>query len=199
VLVELALGLAATTAVSDADAGAEAEVCDEDADADADVDACDDVAVPELGAAGDVEVELVLVLLLGLLLGLVLDGVGFGELEEGDGVGFGELEVGDGVGFGELEEGDGVGVGVLVAGSTWHLVAVLGPAEVPGLGEAVMSRSAPARATPGRPTSTPRVRNPPASTLSITARTCASRMKNALVSATHQGCCLLFVGSEAIR
>jgi hypothetical protein len=153
----------------------------------------DPAAEVEPDGAGDAGVRL------GLPLGLELDGAGVGELE--DGVGVGELEDGDGLGVGELEDGDGVGVGVLVAGSTWHLVSVLALApagalglaealalaEVPGLGEAAASRSALARAVPGRPASTPRARNPQASTLSIAARTCASRMKNALVSATHSG------------
>jgi hypothetical protein len=167
-------------AVSEAEAGA--EVCVAGADVDAEV-------VPELGAVGDAAAGLVL----GVLLGVVLEGGALGELDDVDGVGDGELDEGDGVGDGELDEGDGVGVGVLVAGSTWQLVAVFALAEVPGLGEAA-GRSTAARATPGRPTSTTRV-----STLSITARTCASRMKNALVSATHQDCWLLFVGSEATR
>jgi hypothetical protein len=103
----------------------------------------------------------------------------------------------------------GGGVGVLVAGRTWHVVAVfalalalaealalvlavvvaLAEAEVLALAlvlaEALVLGDAaaltvPARAAPGQPASTPRVRNPPASKLSTAARTYARRMNIAL-------------------
>jgi hypothetical protein len=130
---------------------------------------------PELDGGGDSGV------LVGALLGLVLDAGAVGEAEldedEGDGEGVGVL-VGCGVGLGV---GVGVGVGVLAAGSTWHLAAVLAPVlvEVPGLGEAA-ARSTVTWAAPGPPVSTPKVRKPPASVPSTAARTCARRMKFAL-------------------
>jgi hypothetical protein len=92
-----------------------------------------------------------------------------------------------------------VGVGVLVAGSASHVVAVFAPgladafalvlavvvalveAETLVLGEAAAAAfTVPARAAPGQPASTPRVRNPPASKLSTAARTYARRMNIAL-------------------
>jgi hypothetical protein len=120
----------------------------------------------------------------GVLLGLV---VVAGELEEpeaeGDGVGVDGFGVGVGVDV-------GLGEGVLEAGSTWQLVSVLAPVEVPalvevrGLGEAAASLDALACAVPGRPASTPRVSKPPLSTLSAVTRTCtrtcARRMRIAL-------------------
>ena len=112
--------------------------------------------------------------------------------EDGDGVGVGVF-VGWGVGVG------GGGVGVLVAGRASHVVAVfaLGLAEALELvlavvvalaeeaealvpGEAAAALTVPARAAPGQPASTPRVRNPPASKLSTAARTYARRMNIAL-------------------
>ena len=78
--------------------------------------------------------------------------------------------VGVGVGVGD-------GEGVLEAGSAWHSVSVfeleLALVEVPWLGEAAVSRSAPARALPGKPASTPRARKHPASRLKTATRTCA--------------------------
>jgi len=113
--------------------------------------------------------------------------------EDGDGVGVGVF-VGWVVGVG------GGGVGVLVAGRTSHVVAVfalvlaealalvlavvvalvLALAEALALGEAAAALTVPARAAPGQPASTPRVKNPPASKLSIAARTYARRMNIAL-------------------
>jgi hypothetical protein len=132
--------------------------------------------------------------LLGSLLGLVVAGGEVEELEtEGDGVGVGDFD-GFGVGFG-VGVDVGLGEGVLEAGSTWQLVSVLAPVEVPalvevrGLGEAAASLGAlacavPACAVPGRPASTPRVSKPPLSTLSAVTptctRTCARRMRIAL-------------------
>jgi hypothetical protein len=129
----------------------------------------------------------------GVLLDVLLDAGAVGEAEadvdepEGDGDG-------DVVGL----EVDGCGVGVLAVGSTSHLVSVLALAvllvlavlfvlavvlalaEVLVLGEAALALTVPARAAPGQPASTPRVRNPPASRLSTAARTCARRMNIAL-------------------
>jgi hypothetical protein len=99
---------------------------------------------------------------------------------EGDGEGDGD---GDGRGVGE-----GEGVGVLAAGSSSHVVSVLaeavGLAEADGLAEAVelgeavavASPTGPASATPDQAASVPTVRKPPASKLSVVARTCAKRI-----------------------
>ena len=102
--------------------------------------------------------------------------------------------------------GGGVGVGVVAVGSTAHVVSVfalalaevlalalaevlalvlavvvaLALADVLALGEAAPAFTVPARAAPGQPASTPRVRDPPATRLSTAARTCARRMKTAL-------------------
>ena len=91
-----------------------------------------------------------------------------------------------------------MGVGVVVAGSASHVVAVFAPglaealalvlavvvalveAEALVLTEAAAAFIVPARAAPGQPTSTPRVRNPPATVLSTAARAYARRMKIAL-------------------
>ncbi len=97
---------------------------------------------------------------------------------EGDGEGEG---LGDGVGVGA-----GVGVGVRVGegeldtGSTWHVAFAFAFAlvEVPGLAVAEARLSPTARAEPGRPASTPRAMNPPASTLSAVTRTCSERIKS---------------------
>jgi hypothetical protein len=135
------------------------------------------------------------------LLGVLLDVGAVGEAE-------GEVDEADGVGVGVGVFVAGGGVGVLVAGSTSHLVAVFAPAEllaptellaraevlavtraevlavtlaeVLALGEAAPAFTVPARAAPGQPASTPRVRNPPASRLSTAARTYARRMNIAL-------------------
>ena len=99
---------------------------------------------------------------------------------------------GDGDGDGVGLEVDGCGVGVLAVGRTSHLVSVFAPADVLvlavvlaraavlALGEAALAFTVPARAAPGQPASTPRVRKPPASRLSTAARTCARRMNIAL-------------------
>jgi len=142
----------------------------------------------------------------GLGLGLELDGGGdtgvlLGVLPDAGAVGEAEADVdepeGDGDGDGDVEglEVDGFGVGVLAVGSTSHLVAVLAlavlfvlavlavvlvRADVLALREAALAFTVPARAAPGQPASTPRVRNPPASRLSTAARTCARRMNIAL-------------------
>ena len=112
-------------------------------------------------------------------------------------------------------EVDGCGVGVLAVGSTWHLVAVLALvvlfvlavvlalavvlllADVLALGEAALAFTVPARAAPGQPASTPRVRNPPASRLSTAARTCARRMNIALSTLLIEATVCSLWGSEA--
>jgi hypothetical protein len=173
-------GLAAMTASREAEAVAAAELCDDDADAEpvpdgelvADVD-----ADPEPGLG--VGVALVGGGDSGVLLDVLPDAGAVGEAEadvdepEGDG---------DGDVVGLEVDGRGVGVGVLVVGSTSHLVTVpaLAVAEVLALGEAALAFTVPARAAPGQPASTPRVRKPPASRLSTAARTCARRMNIAL-------------------
>jgi hypothetical protein len=177
-------GLAAMTASREAEAVAAAELCDDDADAEpvpdgelvADVDADAD---PEPGLG--VGVALVGGGDSGVLLDVLPDAGPVGEAEadvdepEGDGDG-------DVVGLEVDGCGVGVGVGVLVVGSTSHLVTVpaLAVAEVLALGEAALAFTVPARAAPGQPASTPRVRKPPASRLSTAARTCARRMNIAL-------------------
>ena len=123
--------------------------------------------LPDAGAVGEAEVDV--------------------DEPEGDGDG-------DVVGL----EVDGCGVGVLAAGSTSHVVSVLALAvllvlavlfvlavvlalaDVLALDEAALALTVPARAAPGQPASTPRVRNPPASKLSTAARTYARRMNIAL-------------------
>jgi pyruvate/2-oxoglutarate dehydrogenase complex dihydrolipoamide acyltransferase (E2) component len=204
-LLGLLPGFAAMSASREAETVAAAELCDDDADAEpvwdgepvgdvdaepvpdgepvADVDADDGEPEPGLGVGltlaggGDS----------GVLLDVLPDAGAVGEAEadvdepEGDGDG-------DVVGL----EVDGCGVGVLAVGSTSHLVAVLALAvlfvlavvlllaDVLALDEAAPAFTVPARAAPGQPASTPRVRNPPASRLSTAARTCARRMNIAL-------------------
>jgi hypothetical protein len=205
-------GLAAMNASRVAETVAVGELCDEDGDAEpvwdgepvGDVDAADDGDDDD----DDGEPE--------PALAFALDGDGeFGVLPAAGAVGEAEVddeddEDGDGDGDGVfvgwvvgVGVGLGGGVGVLVAGSTWHVVAVfalvlaealglvlavvlalaealaLVLAEALVLGEAA-ALTVPARAAPGQPASTPRVRNPPASKLSTAARTYARRMNIAL-------------------
>lgn len=186
VLVGLGLALVAMKASSEAETVADAEVWDDDGEAEPGWDGepvpeGDPVpegevdAEPEAGVEDDGEgvTGVLLGAVLGLGLGLDAGALGEAEVEEADGEGVGDFEVGVGVGVGE---------GVLAAGSTSHLVSVLAPAlvEVPGLAEAAPSFIVPARATPGQPASTPRVRKTPVSRLSTIARTCARRIKIAL-------------------
>ena len=193
-------GLAAMNASREAETVAAAELCDDDADAEpvwdgepvADVEADADDGEPEPEPGLGLGVALVGGGDSGVLLDVLPDAgaVGEGEADvdepEGDGDG---LEVdGDGDGL----EVDGCGVGVLAVGSTSHLVSVfaladvlvlavvLALADVLALGEAALALTVPARAAPGQPASTPRVRKPPASRLSTAARTCARRMNIAL-------------------
>ena len=196
-LLELLPGLAAMNASREAETVAAAELCDDDADAepvwdgepvaDVEADADADDGEPEPGLGVGVGVALVGGGDSGVLLDVLPDAGAVGEAEadvdepEGDGDG-------DGVGL----EVDGCGVGVLAVGSTSHLVSVFAPADVLvlavvlaradvlALGEAALAFTVPARAAPGQPASTPRVRKPPASRLSTAARTCARRMNIAL-------------------
>ncbi len=192
-------GLAAMNASREAETVAAAELCDDDADAEpvwdgepvadveADADADDGEPEPGLGlgvalvGGGDS----------GVLLDVLPDAGAVGEA-----VGEAEADVdepeGDGDGDAVGLEVDGCGVGVLAVGSTSHLVSVfaladvlvlavvLARADVLALGEAALALTVPARAAPGQPASTPRVRKPPASRLSTAARTCARRMNIAL-------------------
>ena len=152
----------------------------DDGDADAGDDAGDDAEPePEADPDGDGDV------LPGLLVGSVPEDAGAlgepGELEDGDGDGDEELEDGEGDGDGDWVVGVGVGVGVAAAGSASHLVSVFASALAEVLGLAATAACiVPARAAPGQPASTPRVRDPPATRLSTAARTCAKRMKTAL-------------------
>ena len=147
------------------------------ADADADADGeLEPEAEPEPEPDGDG-------VLLGVLVGLVPDDAG----DDAGAVGEAEPEeLEEGEGDGEFDDGLGVGVGVGVdvaaAGSTSHLVSVLGPAlvEVLVLAEAASAFIVPARAAPGQPASTPKVRDAPATMLSTAARACVRRMKTAL-------------------
>jgi pyruvate/2-oxoglutarate dehydrogenase complex dihydrolipoamide acyltransferase (E2) component len=202
-LLGLLSGLAAMNASREAETVAAAELCDDDADAepawdgepvgdvgaepvpdgepvaDADADADDGEPEPGLGLELDGGGDS------GVLLDVLPDAGAVGEADVDEPEGDGD---GDVVGL----EVDGCGVGVLAVGSTSHLVAVLAPAvlfvlavvlllaDVLALDEAAPAFTVPARAAPGQPASTPRVRNPPASRLSTAARTCARRMNIAL-------------------
>jgi len=175
-------------------------VADPDA---ADGDAADGDAEPGVGLGLDGEGDAV-------LLDVLPDAGAVGEAEadvdepEGDGDG-------DVVGL----EVDGDGVGVLAVGSTSHLVSMLALAallvlavlftlavvralaDVLALGEAALALTVPARAAPGQPASTPRVRNPPASRLSTAARTCARRINIALSTLLIEATVCSLWGSEA--
>ena len=197
-LLGLLSGLTAMNASREAETVAAAELCDDDADAEpawdgepvGDVDA-EPVPDGELVADadadaddGDAEPGV------GLGFGLELDGGGdtvlLDVLPDAGAVGEAEADVDEPEGDGDGDvvglEVDGCGVGVLAVGSTSHLVAVpaLALADVLALGEAALAFTVPARAAPGQPPSTPRVRKPPASRLSTAARTCARRMNIAL-------------------
>ena len=218
-LLGLLSGLAAMNASRVAETVAAAELCDDDADAEpawdgepvGDVDAepvpdGEPVADPDAadGDAADGDAE---------------PGVGLGLDGEGDAVLLDVLPDAGAVGEAEADvdepEGDGCGVGVLAVGSTSHLVSVLALAvllvlavlftlavvralaEVLALSEAALALTVPARAAPGQPASTPRVRNPPASRLSTAARTCARRMNIALSTLLIEATVCSLWGSEA--
>ena len=172
-------GLAAMTASRVAETVAAAELCDDDADAepvadgelvadvDTDTDADDGAPEPGLGVGltlvgeGDV----------GVLFDVPPDAGAVAEAEADV-----DEPEGDGVGVGVGLEAEGCGVGVLTVGSTSHVVSVFALT----LADVLMLAVVPARAAPGQPTSTPRVRKLPASRLSTAARTCARRMNIAL-------------------
>jgi len=222
-LLGLLSGLAAMNASRVAETVAAAELCDDDADAEpvpdgepvGDVDA---EPVPDgepVADADDGDAE--------PGVGLGLDGEGdavlLDVLPDAGAVGEAEADVdepeGDGDGDVDEPEGDGCGVGVLAVGSTSHLVSVLALAallmlavlftlavvralaDVLALGEAALALTVPARAAPGQPASTPRVRNPPASRLSTAARTCARRMNIALSTLLIEATVCSLWGSEA--
>jgi hypothetical protein len=116
---------------------------------------------------GDVDRDgLAVGVLVGLLLGL---GVVVEPLGDGDGEGEGFR---DGLG-----EGDGEGDGVLNAGSSWQVLPVLAEA---GLAVAVTGLSESACAVPDEAASAPKITGPPASKLSVVARTCPERTNIAL-------------------
>ena len=186
-LAELLPGLAAMNASREAETVAAVELCDDDADAEPVWDG-EPVADVEADAdADDGEPEPGLGLGVGVLLDVLPDAGAVGEAEA-------DVDEPDGDGDGDVVglEVDGCGVGVLAVGSTSHLVsvfalaevlvlaAVLARADVLALGEAALAFTVAARAAPGQPASTPRVRKPPASRLSTAARTCARRMNIAL-------------------
>jgi hypothetical protein len=195
VLPGLLPGLAAMNASSEAETVAPAELRDDDGDAepvpdgepvaDVDADADDGEPEPGLGLALDGEGDT------GGLLDVLPDAGAVGEAEadvdepEGDGDGDVGLEVG------------GRGVGVLAVGSTSHLVSVFALAdvfalaEVLALGDAAPAFTVPARAAPGQPASTPRVRDPPASRLSTAARTCARRIISPCLRCSSRLLCAL--------
>ena len=160
----------------------------------------------------------------GLGLGFALDGEGdtgvlLDVLPDAGAVGEAEADVDEPEGDGDGDvvglEVDGCGVGVLAAGSTSHVVSVLALAvllvlavlfvlavvlalaDVLALAEAALALTVAARAAPGQPASTPRVRNPPASRLSTAARTCARRMNIALSTLLIEATVCSLWGSEA--
>ena len=109
----------------------------------------------------------------GVLVGLLL---GFGMVAEPLGDGDGE---GEGEGFRDgLGEGDGEGDGVLDAGRSWQVLPV--PAEAVGLAVAAAGLSESACAVPDQAASAPKITGPPASKLSVVARTCPERTNIAL-------------------
>ncbi len=183
-LLGLLSGLAAMSASREAETVAAAELCDDDADAEP---AWDGEPVGDVGAEP------------------VPDGEPVADADADDG----DAEPGVGLGFALELDGEG-GTGVLLdVGSTSHLVSVsalavlfvlavvLALAEVLVLGEAALALTVPARAAPGQPASTPRVRNPPASRLSTAARTCARRMNIALSTLLIEATVCSLWGSEA--
>ncbi len=173
----------------------------------------EDEAVPAAEVADEVEGEGAV----GVRLELVPDteALGDAEVEEEDGEGevggdfFGGCGVRLGLGVGVAEAGPGsathevsvlapelalglglgllLGVGLLLGLALLVLVLVL------GLGEDAVSFTPFARAVPGSPASTPRVREPPASTLTTATRRCARRMKTALSSLLIEVLCALRV------
>jgi len=201
-LLGLLSGLTAMNASRVAETVAAAELCDDDADAEPawDGEPVGDVGaepVPDGEPVADVDAD-----------------ADDGEPEPGLGEAEADVDEPEGDGDGDVEglEVDGFGVGVLAVGSTSHLVAVLAlavlfvlavlavvlvRADVLALGEAALAFTVPARAAPGQPASTPRVRNPPASRLSTAARTCARRMNIALSTLLFEATVCSWWDSEA--
>jgi hypothetical protein len=177
----LALVLAATWAVSDAEAVAAAEVVDNDGEADPGCDGdTDPEGAPDAGPEPDADGAV-----FGALVGLVADTEAVEEAEgEEDGVGVGDCD--------DVGVGLGVGEGVPAAGSTWHVVFAFALVEVPALGVAAAGPSVLARAVPGTLASPPRVRKPPAAKLSAATRTCARRMRIALSTLLIRVMCVLY-------
>jgi hypothetical protein len=177
-------------------------------------DADDGDAEPGVGLGLDGEGDAV-------LLDVLPDAGAVGEagadVDEPEGEGEADVDEPEGDGDGDVVglEVEGCGVGVLAVGSTSHLVSVLALAvllvlavlftlavvralaDVLALGEAALALTVPARAAPGQPASTPRVRNPPASRLSTAARTCARRMNIALSTLLIEATVCSLWGSEA--
>jgi len=177
-------------------------------------DADDGDAEPGVGLGLDGEGDAV-------LLDVLPDAGAVGEagadVDEPEGEGEADVDEPEGDGDGDVVglEVEGCGVGVLAVGSTSHLVSVLALAvllvlavlftlavvralaEVLALSEAALALTVPARAAPGQPASTPRVRNPPASRLSTAARTCARRMNIALSTLLIEATVCSLWGSEA--
>jgi pyruvate/2-oxoglutarate dehydrogenase complex dihydrolipoamide acyltransferase (E2) component len=180
----------------------------------ADADADDGDAEPGVGLGFALELELDGEGDTDVLLDVLPDAGAVGEA-----VGEAEADVDEPEGDGDGDvvglEVDGCGVGVLAVGSTSHVVSVLASAvllvlavlfvlavvlalaDVLVLGEAALALTVPARAAPGQPASTPRVRNPPASRLSTAARTCARRMNIALSTLLIEATVCSLWGSEA--
>jgi hypothetical protein len=209
-LLGLLSGLAAMSASRVAETVAAAELCDDDADAEPawDGEPVGDVEaepVPDgepVADADDGDAEPGV----GLGFGLELDGGGdtgvlLDVLPDAGAVGEAEADVDEPEGDGDGDvvglEVDGCGVGVLAVGSTSHLVSVLALAVlfvlavVLALNEAALASTVPARAAPGQPASTPRVRNPPASRLSTAARTCARRIISPCLRCSSRLLCAL--------
>jgi len=173
-------------------------------------DADDGDAEPGVGLGFAIELELDGEGGAGVLLDVLPDAGAVGEAEA-------DVDEPEGDGDGDVAglEVDGWGVGVAAVGSTSHLVSVsalavllvlavlfvlavvLALADVLVLGEAALALTVPARAAPGQPASTPRVRNPPASRLSTAARTCARRMNIALSTLLIEATVCSLWGSEA--
>jgi hypothetical protein len=149
----------------DAEADPEGEP-DPEADDDADAD-------PEADGEVDPDGEGLSVLVVGLAgeVGVAPEALGEGDEEDEE-----DEEEGDGEGDGDGDgDGEGEGDGVLEAGSSWQVVSVSGDGLELDAAETGLSESA--RAFAGQSTaSTPKISKPPASKLSVVARTCAKRI-----------------------
>ena len=221
-----ALGLVARRASSDAGAVAWADdevaavdgAADDDEVADDDGAADDEVAEPD--GEGDPETEddpdgdgSAVPVALGSTLEEALGSADEPEIDaDADADADGDADTdgeGDGDGDGDGDgEGDGEGDGVLEDGSSWQVVCVLAePVVVPALGEAVVlaegvavaSPTEPASAMPDQAASMLTTRKPPASKLSVVARTCAKRILDCPVWTARHGCGAFFMCSESTR